>query len=79
MLETLPGHGNGSVNSVAWNPKNERMFATCSDDHTIRIWESPVPHPYGTEPVSNGKGKTRQKPNGDSADFESKFGKWFDG
>lgn len=30
------------MNSVAWNPKNERMFASCSDDWTVRIWESPV-------------------------------------
>lgn len=39
LLEVLPGHGEGSVNSVAWNPRHERMFASCSDDFTIRIWE----------------------------------------
>ncbi|KAF8637401.1 hypothetical protein AX17_002896 [Amanita inopinata Kibby_2008] len=43
LLEVLPGHGEGSVNSVAWNPRNERMFASCSDDYTIRIWEPMVP------------------------------------
>jgi len=41
ILEELSGHGEGSVNSVAWHPRNERMFASCSDDHTVRIWESP--------------------------------------
>ena len=30
------------MNSVAWHPRNERMFASCSDDHTVRIWESPA-------------------------------------
>lgn len=40
LLDVLTGHGSGSVNSVAWNPRNAQMFASCSDDCTIRLWES---------------------------------------
>jgi WD40 repeat protein len=39
LLDVLPGHGSGSVNSVAWNPRNPQMFASCSDDFTIHLWE----------------------------------------
>ncbi|KAI6150688.1 WD40 repeat-like protein [Pisolithus tinctorius] len=67
LLEVLSGHGNGSVNCVAWNPQNERMFASCSDDCTVRIWEPlPLPSetsvsvpPSITDVTMNGKGKGR--------------------
>ncbi|KAL9715363.1 hypothetical protein Ac2012v2_002027 [Leucoagaricus gongylophorus] len=51
ILEELSGHGEGSVNSVAWHPRNERMFASCSDDHTVRIWESPILPTVGRDRV----------------------------
>jgi len=55
LLEALSGHGLGSVNCVAWNPRDPCMFASCSDDHTIRIWE-PHPAPVSIEdPPMKGK------------------------
>ncbi|TKY89293.1 hypothetical protein EX895_001824 [Sporisorium graminicola] len=38
LIETLLGHDTGSVNAVAWHPKDPLTIASCGDDHTVRIW-----------------------------------------
>ena len=38
-LATLRGHTN-VVNCVAFNPTDQQMLVSTSDDHTVRVWKS---------------------------------------
>lgn len=37
LVEVIPGHA-GAVNDVAWSPIEPSLFASCSDDRTVRLW-----------------------------------------
>ncbi|BGP13752.1 hypothetical protein JCM10213v2_001690 [Rhodosporidiobolus nylandii] len=58
LLHTLTGHGRTTVNAVAWNPHppasaRGAMWASCSDDRTVRVWEMP-PAISGTAGAAKG-------------------------
>lgn len=40
LVQNFEGHTK-AVTCVAWHPTNPTMFASASDDHTIRIWGTP--------------------------------------
>jgi WD40 repeat protein len=35
LIEVLSGHGEGTVNAVAWNSNHPPLFASAGDDHTV--------------------------------------------
>ena len=37
LLKIISGH-TGCINDVAWHPIDNQVFASASDDHTVRIW-----------------------------------------
>ncbi|PPQ98984.1 hypothetical protein CVT26_014411 [Gymnopilus dilepis] len=42
LRQVLLRHGEGTVNSVVWNPASTEMFASCSDDGSGKVWEMSI-------------------------------------
>ncbi|CBQ73248.1 conserved hypothetical protein [Sporisorium reilianum SRZ2] len=64
LIETLVGHDTGSVNAVAWHPKDSLTIASCGDDHTVRIWR-----PGGRLPLAAVALQTDVAPKSDDSDM----------
>ena len=67
LLDVLAGHGSGSVNSVAWNPRNTQMFASCSDDFTIRLWEPSADSKSSSDPAQSAAEEQSHEPESESS------------
>ncbi|KPV75622.1 uncharacterized protein RHOBADRAFT_13767 [Rhodotorula graminis WP1] len=67
LLHALGGHERTTVNAVAWNakaPGGGPMWASCSDDRTVRVWGMPPPSssPAGGENGASTRRGPRLRP-----------------
>lgn len=54
-ISVLHGHQD-TVNAVAWNPiSSRRLWASCSDDHQVRIWQPPATEESGESRMKTGE------------------------